>query len=388
MKFPVAERLGALPAYPFAEIDRAKAEALKRGVDVVDLSIGDPDLPTPEPIVAAMEQAVRDPANHRYPSYAGMGEFRLAVAGWYRRRFGVELDPDREVLILIGSKEGIAHFPLAFVDPGRPVLIPDPGYPVYRIGTLFAGGRPWAMPLLEEAGFLPDLEAIPEAIVRDGAALFLNYPNNPTSAVADLAFFERAVAFARENRIILCHDAAYSEITFDGFRPPSLLEAEGAMEVGIEFHSLSKTYNMTGWRVGFCVGNRDLIRGLGAIKTNVDSGVFNAIQRAGIEAIEGDQTGPRRSVAEFRERRNALAPALAEAGLHVYPCRGTFYLWARVPVGFTSASFTKHLLEQVGVVIMPGTAFGEYGEGYVRFALTDRIDRVREAADRIRSIKR
>ena len=385
MDFSIAERLSSLPAYPFAEIARAKARAIQEGRDIIDLGIGDPDLPTYENIIGAMELAARAPENHRYPSYTGMVEFRTAVAGWYRRRFGVDLDPDREVLTLIGSKEGIAHLPLAFVDPGRTVLVPDPGYPVYRIGTLFAGGRPHTMPLLERSDFLPDLDAIPPDVAREADIMFLNYPNNPTSAVADLSFFNSAVAFAREHRIILCHDAAYTEIAFDGFRPPSLLQAEGAMEVGVEFHSLSKTYNMTGWRVGFCVGNAKVIRGLGMIKTNVDSGVFGAIQRAGIEALEGDQSGVESSIDVYRDRRDVLVRGLTEAGLRVHPCRATFYLWTEVPDSFTSASFVKHLLERADVAAVPGTAFGEFGEGYIRFALTAGSERIREAAERIRT---
>ncbi|PIX86762.1 MAG: LL-diaminopimelate aminotransferase, partial [Nitrospirae bacterium CG_4_10_14_3_um_filter_53_41] len=274
--FDMAKRLKGLPPYLFAELDRLKQAEIKKGVDVIPLGIGDPDQPTPENIVQAMHRAIDRKENHHYPSYEGMPAFREAAAGWFQDRFGVTLDPDQEVVTLIGSKEGIGHFPLAFVDPGDVVLVPDPGYPVYEIGTLLAGGVPYFMPLNRENGFLPDLRAIPHDILRKARIIFLNYPNNPTAAVASRGFFDKVVRFAMENRLIVCHDAAYTEIFYDGEKPMSFLEADGAREVGIEFHSLSKTYNMTGWRIGFAAGSAQLIQGLGKIKTNLDSGIFQA----------------------------------------------------------------------------------------------------------------
>ena len=285
--FDKADRLRKLPPYLFKEIDRKKTELRAKGIDLIDLGIGDPDLPTPSHIIEAMKQAVGEPVNHRYPSYSGMLEFRAAVAQWYKKRFGVDLDPEKEVLTLIGSKEGIAHLPLAFINPGDVSLVPSPGYPVYNIATLFCGGESYAMPLLRENGFLPDLDAVPADVVRRAKVMFINYPNNPTAAVADRGFFEKVVTFAARNHILVCHDAAYSEVAYDGYRPPSFLQARGAKDVGIEFHSLSKTYNMTGWRLGFAVGNADVIAALGKIKSNIDSGAFNAIQMAGIAALIG-----------------------------------------------------------------------------------------------------
>ncbi|MDL1973113.1 MAG: aminotransferase class I/II-fold pyridoxal phosphate-dependent enzyme, partial [Deltaproteobacteria bacterium] len=272
MSFSFSQRLKQIPPYLFAEIDRLKNEMIRRGVDVIDLGVGDPDLPTPPHIVERLKEAAEDPENHRYPSYNGLFSFRRAVSDWYKRRFGVDLDPEREVIALIGSKEGIAHLPLAFVDPGDIVLVPNPAYPVYHIGTIFAGGRPYYMPLLEENGFLPNLEKIPEDIARRAKLIFVNYPNNPTAAVADLDFFERLKRFAKKYNIVVCHDAAYTELSYDGYRPPSFLEVKGSKEIAIEFHSLSKTYNMTGWRIGFAVGNAEVIKALKEVKSNIDSG--------------------------------------------------------------------------------------------------------------------
>ncbi|MBN2123346.1 MAG: LL-diaminopimelate aminotransferase [Deltaproteobacteria bacterium] len=383
--FEKADRLKRLPPYLFKEIDRKKAQMRASGVDIIDLGIGDPDLPTPGHIVEAMKNAVPDPANHRYPSYSGMQDFRVAVAEWYKGRFGIDLDPGEEVLSLIGSKEGIAHFPLAFVNPGDLVLAPSPAYPVYHIATLFAGGESYFLTLLEENGFLPELEAVPPDVAERAKLLFINYPNNPTAAVADLGFFEKVVAFARKHGILVCHDAAYTEIAFDGYRAPSFLQAEGAKDVGIEFHSLSKTYNMTGWRIGFAVGNRTAIEALGAVKSNVDSGVFQAIQWAGVQALRQDQSCVAENVREYTRRRDLMIEGLREAGFFPQAPRATFYLWIRVPEGYTSTELATRLLEK-GVVVTPGNGFGAPGEGFFRIALTQKNDRLKEALERIKGL--
>ncbi len=385
MQFQKADRLKKLPPYLFKEIDRKKAEVKARGLDIIDLGVGDPDLPTPPHIIQALKSGADDPASHRYPSYSGMNTFKDAVAEWYESRFNVRLDPGTEVVSLIGSKEGLAHLPLAFVNPGDVALVPTPAYPVYNTATLFAGGEPVFVPLWKENGFLPDLESISKETAARARILFINYPNNPTSAVADVSFFERVAAYAEAHGIIVCHDAAYTEMAFDGFRPPSFLQAEGAREVGIEFHSLSKTYNMTGWRIGFAVGNREVLEGLGAVKSNVDSGVFQAVQVAGIEALRGDQACVHEMRRIYAERRDLMVEGLREAGFEVEPCRATFYLWVTVPQGWTSAGITARFLEN-GVVVTPGNGFGEPGEGYFRIALTQKRERLKEALDRIRSV--
>jgi LL-diaminopimelate aminotransferase len=382
-RFPYAARLQQLPPYLFAEMDRLKQEAAQRGADVIDLGVGDPDLPTPPHIVRRMAEAAADPRHHRYPSYEGMLAFREAAAQWYRDRFGVVLDPAKEVLTLIGSKEGIAHLPLAFIDSGETVLIPDPGYPVYQAATVFAGGTPYSLPLYPSNGFLPDLESIPLDVLRKARMLFLNYPNNPTAAVAPEAFLAQAVAFARKHHLILCHDAAYSEIAFDGFRPPSALNIDGAMEVTIETHSLSKTYNMTGWRIGFAVGSAEVLSGLGRIKTNVDSGVFQAIQAAGIEALRGPQDCVATHCKIYQERRDLLVEGLNRLGWHVARPQATFYVWIPVPAGYTSTDLAKRLLSEAGIVMTPGIGFGVHGEGFIRAALTVSAARIREAVERI-----
>jgi len=382
-----AKRIEELPPYLFAEIDRKKEEMRKRGVDIIDLGIGDPDLPTPSRVVEAMKKAIEDPSTHSYPSYRGMLEFREAVARWYRRRFDVDLDPSREVLTLIGSKEGIAHIPLAFVDPGDVALIPTPGYPVYRVATLFAGGVPYAMRLTKENKFLPDLSRIPPDLAQKAKLIFINYPNNPTGAVGGCEFFEKVVEFASEHNIIVCHDAAYTEVAYDGYRPLSFLEVEGAKEVGVEFHSLSKTYNMTGWRVGFAVGNEEVIEGLGKIKTNVDSGVFEAVQRAGVEALDCYDEEHSQILEIYQRRRDLMVEALREAGFELEKPLATFYLWIEVPRGYTSTEFTTLLLTKAGIVATPGNGFGEEGEGYVRMSLTISEERLREAARRLRGLK-
>ncbi len=384
MKFELAKRIQHLPPYLFAELDRLKNIEIAKGVDVIPVGIGDPDQPTPQNILDAMHRAIDRPANHQYPSYEGMSEFRNVAAEWMKKRFAVQLDPDQEVLSLIGSKEGIGHIPMAFVNPGDVVLVPNPGYPVYEIGTLLCGGTPYFMPLTKENDFLPDLNAIPADILKKARLIFLNYPNNPTAAVASREFFEEVVRFSRENDLIVCHDAAYTEIYFDGEKQISFLEVDGAMEVGIEFHSLSKTYNMTGWRIGFAAGSSTVIQGLGKIKSNMDSGIFQAIQEAGIEALRGDQSEVERMRALYQERRDTLAAGLQKAGLPCEPPRATFYLWLQVPDGYTSTSFCELLLKKAGISATPGNGFGETGEGYIRFALTVSKERLEEVCERIR----
>jgi len=384
IKIQLADRVKSLPPYLFAAIDRMKQDALSKSVDVIDLSIGDPDIPTPRHIVDAMKNAVEKPVHHRYPSYEGMLSYREAVANWYRQRFNVSLDPKAEVLSLIGSKEGIGHIPLAFVNPGDVVLVPSPGYPVYPVGTLFAGGESCIMPLKEENGFLPDFKAIPEDKLKRAKLMFLNYPNNPTAAVATEGFFKEAIELAAKYNIIICHDAAYSEMYYDNEKPISFLNVEGAKDVGIEFHSLSKTYNMTGWRIGFAVGNKDVIAGLGKIKTNLDSGVFQAIQEASIIALQTDDSILSDIRNTYQNRRDTIYEGLKGLGIQINKPKATFYLWAKVPKGFDSTTFVAHLLEKTGVLGTPGVGFGAHGEGYIRFALTQPVERIKEAVERIR----
>lgn len=380
-----ADRINSLPPYLFATIDKARQDAIKKGVDVINLSIGDPDMPTPPHIVEAMIRSVGDPARHRYPSYEGMLSFRDAAAKWYKKTMKIDLDPESEVLTLIGSKEGIAHIPLAFLNPGDVSLVPDPGYPVYNIGSILADGKPFKMPLLAENDFLPDLDAIPKDVAKKAKIMFLNYPNNPTSATATTGFFEEVVDFANENEILVIHDNAYSEMTYDGYKAPSFLAIKGAKDIGIEMHSLSKTYNMTGWRLGFAVGNRDMLAGLGKVKTNVDSGAFEAVQEAGIAALSGPQDCVRDMNLIYKERRDALITGLNELGLDVKPPKATFYVWVKVKG--RSLDFTKMLLEKSGIVATPGVGFGEYGEGYIRFALTQSVERINEAVERMRKLR-
>jgi len=381
-----SDRLNNLPPYLFKEIDRQKEEVRKEGIDIIDLGVGDPDMPTPSHIIEELKKAASDPANHRYPSYTGMHDFNEAVARWYKRRFNVDLDPAKEIVTLIGSKEGIAHIPLAFINNGDLALVASPGYPVYDIGVKFAGGQTYFMDLLKQNNFLPDLGAVPKETARKAKMMFINYPNNPTSAVATREFFEEAVAFAESNNIIVCHDAAYTEMAFDGYKPKSFLETSGAKQVGIEFHSLSKTYNMTGWRIGFAVGRADVIDALGQIKSNVDSGAFQAVQIAGIAALEGDQTCVENMNNEYAERRNILVDGLVDMGLVIEKPLATFYLWIEVPKGYTSAEFTSHLLLRGGIVVTPGNGFGAAGEGYVRMALCVGKERLKEVIKRISSI--
>jgi LL-diaminopimelate aminotransferase len=381
--FEFAERLKQLPPYLFKEIDRVKDEVRARGVDIIDLGVGDPDLPTPGFIIEALQKAVLNPSTHRYPSYSGMNNFRDAVARWYKRRFGVTLDPEREVVTLIGSKEGIAHLPLAFNNPGDLNLATSPAYPVYHIGTMFAGARTHFLPLLQENHFLPDLSQISGEVARQAKLLFFNYPNNPTAAVADMGFFTKVVDFCREHHIMAVHDAAYTEMAYDGYCPPSFLQVPGAKEIGIEFHSLSKTYNMTGWRLGFAVGQADAIDGLGKIKSNIDSGAFNAIQYAGLAALDSDQSAVAENCRILQERRDILIAGLKKLGYAAAAPQATFYVWLPTPTGISSAQFTSLLLEQAGIVTTPGNGFGAPGEGYVRLALTVNNSRLEEALDRL-----
>jgi LL-diaminopimelate aminotransferase len=375
-----AQRMGSLPPYLFARIDAMKAEKIEQGVDIIDLGVGDPDLPTPPHIVEALCTAARDPKNHHYPSYAGLPAFRSAVADWFQNRFHVTLDPKNQILSLMGSKDGIAHIPEAFINPGDVVLAPSPGYPVYRTSTLFAEGTIHEMPLTAEAGFLPVLDDIPKEVVAKAKLLFLNYPNNPTSAVAPMKFYDEVVTFARDHNIVVVSDNAYSEISFDGYKSPSFLEADGAMEVGVEMHSLSKTYNMTGWRLGMAVGNAEILAGLGRVKTNVDSGVFDAVQHAGIAALSGPQECISEACAVYKERRDVLVSGLSSLGYQVTAPKATFYVW--MPVDDCMA-FAARLLNEAGIVATPGLGFGSSGEGYVRFALTRPVERIQEALDRI-----
>ncbi|MDP9066805.1 MAG: LL-diaminopimelate aminotransferase [Actinomycetota bacterium] len=381
-----AKRIEKLPPYLFAEIDRKVAEARARGADIISFGVGDPDLPTPPHVVEALNAAVEDPATHRYPSYTGMPEFRQAIASWYDRRFGVTLHRDDEVLPLVGSKEGIFHLPYAFIDPGDIALVPDPGYPVYETGTILAGGEAVLMPLLERNDFKPDLAALAPEVVARARVLWLNYPSNPTSAVADLEFFEEAVAFCKSNDLLLAHDAAYTEITYDDYVAPSVLQADGAMDCAIEFHSLSKTYNMTGWRIGWVAGTPQAIEAMKRLKTNVDSGIFDAVQRAGIAALDGPQDALKENVETYRRRRDLLCDGLKSMDIVVEPPKGSIYVWAPVPEEHTSESFTTYLLDEADIVVAPGTGYGPTGEGYIRFSLTIPDDRLQEGVERLRKI--
>jgi LL-diaminopimelate aminotransferase len=381
--FQPAARLNLIPPYLFKDIDEKKEQVRARGVDIIDLGVGDPDLPTPNFIVERMKEAVEDASTHRYPLYSGMNAFRDAVARWYKRRFEVDLDPETEVLTLIGCKEGIAHLPLGANDPEDVNLITTPAYPVYRMGTLFAGASPYMVPLLRENNFLPVFNDIPPVDARDAKLFFFNYPNNPTAAVADLDFFQQMLEFCQEYHIVPVHDASYTEMAFDGYNPPSFLQLPGAKDMAIEFHSLSKTYNMTGWRLGFVVGNREVLAALGKIKSNIDSGAFNAVQMAGITALDSDQSSVAENCRVYQERRDILVQGLKKLGYEVDTPKATFYVWLPVPQGFDSIGFAAHVLEQAGIVVVPGVGFGEPGEGYVRLALTVPQERLEEALARL-----
>ena len=382
-EFEKAERLKALPPYLFVEIDRAKRRLQAEGKDVIDLGVGDPDMPTPTHIIERLKRTVDDPDNHRYSFSEGLRELREAIARWYDRRFGVSLNADTEVLPLLGSKEGLAHAPLAWTNPGDVVLAPDPCYPPYRSGAILAGAEVVSLPLEEAAGFFPDLGAISQKAARRAKLLFLNYPNNPTAAVAGEEQFQEAIDLAKEYGIAVAHDAAYSEISFDGYRPMSFLQMPEAKSVGVEFHSLSKTYNMTGWRIGWVCGNAALIAALSQLKTNLDSGIFQPLQWAGIEALDGDQAPLQAAVATYQRRRDLLVDGLAKAGWQIPKPQASFYLWARVPTQESSMAFAARVLEQSHVVLTPGVGFGPSGEGYVRLSLTIPTERLEEAVRRL-----
>lgn len=376
----------SLPPYLFARIEEKIAEAKEKGIDIINLGIGDPDQPTPSHIIDRMAKSIYDAPNHQYPSSGGLLEYRQAVADWYRRRFNVELNPRSEIVSLLGSKEGIAHISFAYLDKGDISLVPDPGYPVYNIGTLLAGGQSYFMPLTKGKAYLPDIEDIPSDVAKKAKLMFVNYPNNPTGAVADLSFYQKVVEFAKNYDILVCHDAAYSEMAFDGVKPPSFLQAKGAKDVGIEFHSLSKTYNMTGWRIGWAAGCREAVEVLGRFKSNVDSGVFQAIQYAGIEALNGPQKCVDQMNKIYEERRDIAVEGLKKMGWDVDKPKASFYIWAAVPKNYNSASFAEFVLENAGVIITPGNGYGEYGEGYFRIALTVEKDRMQEAFERMYNV--
>lgn len=383
----IANRVGDLPPYVFAQVGRRIRELVAEGRNIIRLDIGSPDLPPPDFIINAMHQSARDPAHHGYGGYYGTPELRKAIAVYYEKRFGVRLDPEKEVTPLIGSKEGIANVALAFVDPGETVLVPDPGYPTYRLGTLLAGGVTATMPLLAESGFLPDLDAIPPEVAQSAKIIWLNYPNNPTGAVAPLEFFERVVAFAQRYGVLICHDNPYCDIVFDGYTAPSLLQVPGAMEVALEFNSLSKTYNMAGWRVGMAVGNATAVEALARTKTNIDSGIFRPIQDAAEVALTGDQSWLDERNEIYRERRDLILATLQEIGIQADKAMASLYIWAKVPHGYTSAEFAGHLLEDAGISIAAGSMFGAHGEGYVRISLGMSTERIREAMERLRRLE-
>ena len=380
----VADRVSNLPPYVFARLERRLRELMAQGKEIIRLDIGSPDLPPPNFIIEAMHRSMQNPSRHGYGGYYGTPELRQAIATYYENRFGVKLDPKKEVAPLIGSKEGIANVALAFVDPGQPVLVPDPGYPTYGLGTLLAGGVGVPVPLFAENGYLPDLEAIPREVARSAKILWLNYPNNPTGAVASLEFFEHVVDFARRHELLVCHDNPYCDVTFDGYRAPSLLQIPGAMDIALEFNSLSKTYNMAGWRVGMAVGNAVAVEALAQTKTNIDSGIFLPIQDAAVVALTGDQTWLEQRNDIYRERRDLILGTLQEIGILADRPTASLYVWARVPEGYHSVDFATRLLEEAGISITPGTAFGPHGEGHVRISLGMSTGRIREAMERLR----
>lgn len=366
----LSRRIESLQPYLFVEINQKIAEKKARGEEVISFAIGDPDMPTPPNVIEKLCRAAKDPVNHRYPETAGLPELRQAIAGWYQRRFGVSLDAEKEVLPLIGSKEGIGHVSFCLIDYRDIALVPSPAYPVYAISTTFASGTPYYLPLTEKNGFLPDLNAVPPYVLKRARLLWLNYPNNPTGAVADLDFFNGVVEFARKNDLVVCHDGPYSEVAFDGYQPVSFMQAEGAREVGVEFHSFSKSYNMTGWRIGMAVGNEAVIDALKRFKSNLDSGIPQAIQHAAIEALNGSQDCIQAHNTAYQKRRDLVIEVLNKIGLKVVPPKASLYIWARVPEGYTSVEFTTDLLDKVGVAVTPGVGYGEHGEGYVRLSLT------------------
>jgi len=384
MKIKLSEKLKKLPPYLFVEIDKAKRKARQEGRDIIDLGVGDPDQPTPAHIIERLYQAARDPATHRYALDQGMPALRRAIAHWYKNRFQVELNSETEILPLIGSKEGIAHFPLAFLNTGDYSLVPDPCYPPYKGGTILAGGKPYLMPLLESNAFLPQLKKIPAQIRKKAKLLYINYPNNPTAATCKKEFYQEVIDFAARNKIIVISDLAYSEIAYDGYSPSSILEIEGAREVAIEFHSLSKTYNMTGWRIGWACGDAKLVQALAKVKSNIDSGIFSAIQLAGIAALEGPQEHIKNMCRLYQERRDVLMSGLDSLRWQAKSPKATFYVWVKIPKNIDSIKFAETLLEKANIVVTPGIGFGKYGEGFIRMALTVSKERIQEAFERLR----
>jgi LL-diaminopimelate aminotransferase len=385
MDITVSKKLGSLPPYLFAEIDTAKRKARQEGRNIIDLGVGDPDIPTPSFIIEKLYEAAKDPKNHRYALDQGMPEFRIAIAEWYKKRFNVDLNPEKEILPLIGSKEGIAHMPIAFLDKGDFVLVPDPGYPPYKNATILADGKPQVMPLKASHGFLPELDTINPRIADKAKLMFLNYPNNPTAAVADRSFYEKVVQFATLHNIIVCHDAAYSEVYFNGIKPMSFLEVPGAKEVGVEFHSLSKTFNMTGWRVGWVCGNEKVISALAKVKSNIDSGIFQAIQVAGIASLRDGDSVIEQNNKIYGERCQVFVEGLKNIGWKIDKPHATFYVWLKLPRKVkSSVEFCSILLERANIVATPGVGLGKYGEGYARFALTLDKEKLKEAVERMK----
>jgi LL-diaminopimelate aminotransferase len=382
-----AKRVQQLPPYLFAEISKKIAEKRARGEEVISFGIGDPDVPTPPHAIERLRAAALKPANHRYPETEGLPEFRKAASDWLQRRFNVSMDPEKEIVSLIGAKEGIGHAALCFIDPGDVALVPDPGYPVYSIGTMFAGGTSYFLPLKEENGWLVDMDSIPASVAGKARCLWLNYPNNPTGAVATLDYFARAVAWGKRHDVPVLHDAAYSEVVYDNYKAPSIMQVPGAKDIAMEFHSLSKTYNMTGWRLGFACGNRALVNALYRVKTNLDSGVPQAVQEMGIEALTGSQQSVTDTCRIYQRRRDKIAPVLRELGLRFEMPRASLYLWARVPEGYTSAGFATAILEEKGIVVTPGTGFGPSGEGYVRLSMTTSDQNVDKAVAKLKGWK-
>lgn len=378
-----ASRVEKIPPYLFVEISRKIAQKRQEGIEVISFGIGDPDLETPSPVIDVLRATAGDLPNHRYPESDGLPEFRKATADWYQRRFGISLDPDSEVISLIGAKEGIGHAALCFIEPGDIALVPDPGYPVYSVGTWFAGGECHWLPLREENGWLPDLDDIPDDVARQAKVMWLNYPNNPTGAVADIGYFNQVVDFAKSYDLAVLHDACYTDVTFDGYRHPSFLQAEGAMDVGMEFHSLSKTYNMTGWRLGMAVGNADMINALLIVKSNLDSGVPQAIQHMGIEALNTTDEWIDERNAIYQRRRDRVLQVLTDIGLEFDPPKASLYVWARVPGGYSSGELAEELLDKCDIVVTPGAGYGSYGEGYIRFSLTIDDDQLEEGLERL-----
>jgi len=385
MTFKPAQRIIDIPPYLFAELDRRVSAKRAEGADVISFGIGDPDFPTPPHIIAALKEAADDPSMHHYPSYAGMPELRAEIARWMHGRFGTDLDPDTEILPLWGSKEGVVHLPWAVVDDGDIVLCADPGYPVYDVGTRLAGGVPHPLPLTAP-DFVPNFGAVSDDVAARAKMLWLNYPGNPTGATCDVSVFEEAVAFCKRHDILLAHDNAYSEITYDGYRAPSVLEVPGAKDVAVELHSFSKTFNMTGWRIGWIAGAPDVVEALGRLKTNLDSGVFNAVQRAGIAGLTGPRDFLEKQLQVFARRRDIAVEGLRDAGLDPPTPKGSFYLWVPVPDGESSTSFATKLLDEAAIVVAPGNGYGEFGEGYVRFSLTLADERVEQGIERIRKL--